>query len=83
MKKIIFQIVNTFCLFFIITEIEAQVKTKVFFNEIPKLKFGKDLENVVERNIQAPVIFSKLLASGISDLKNTKEYKNKFALPVL
>lgn len=70
------------CFLFLVNSIEAQVKTKIFFNEIPKSKLNIDLDIVVEKKIAAPAIFAKLLAAGFSDTENTKEYKNKFALPV-
>ena len=57
MKKITFKVGSTLCFLFLIISVEAQVKTKIFFNEIPKSKLGIDLDNIVEKNIPAPAIF--------------------------
>ena len=40
MKKIISKIINTLFLLFLTTGIEAQVKTKIFFNKIPQSRLG-------------------------------------------
>lgn len=61
--------------------VNAQVKTKIYYEGIPKEKVINALENEAEVSITPPENFKKLLA-GESVGDDNGEYKNTFAIPV-
>lgn len=81
MKAILFSTIVTIVLILLFDCVSAQVKTKIYYEGIPKEKLVNALKNEKEVSITPPEDFKKLLAGErVGD--NNGEYKNTFAIPV-
>jgi hypothetical protein len=78
MKIKLLIITSLVCLFFFQINVNAQVKTKIYFTGVPQTKISKLLTNDKVVKITAPSTFETLLNNKQAS-ENKNEYKNKFA----
>jgi len=83
MRKILFNsIIITACSIMLIVNVNAQVRTKIYFDKFSNTKISDLIQKGREIKIPAPPTFEKLLQNEITEDVNLREYKNRFALPV-
>lgn len=84
MRKILFNSVFiTACCIMLNVNVNAQVRTKVYFDKISNTKISDLIQKGREIKIPAPPTFEKLLKNEITEDVNLTEYKNRFAVPVM
>lgn len=81
-NKLFYYFICSFIWIALQTSVQAQVKTKIYFDGIPSTKIKGSI--LLGRDVQiiAPAIFDKLLNKEAVEDDNTGEYKGKFAISV-
>lgn len=81
-KKIFYSSINICCFILLYINLQAQVKTKIYFDGIPNAKINNTVINSTPIEITAPPIFDKLLNKGAIEDADVREYKERFAVIV-
>ena len=81
-KKLCYNIISIFCCIVLHINLHAQVKTKIYFDGIPNAKINNSIIKGIDIKITAPAVFDKLLSKETIEDSDTREYKERFAVPV-
>ncbi len=83
MKKILlYTTISGICCHLHYNTVQAQVKTKIYFEGISTTTIKAALDNEAVIKIIPPEVFDKLLSKEIIEDTDTREYKDKFAVAV-